>query len=121
MAAKPGLKPADKSTRRGVILDGRERRMRWANSKGQLTLLHEVTKLRFLFPGVRDTHIPWTPQQRESEHRVNPEAWPERTADQNRTTSVIWGPPLGEKTASQATDLANLITEFSCRNSDSNS
>jgi hypothetical protein len=61
---------------RGVILDGRERRMSRANSKGQLTLLHEVAKPRFLFPRVSDANILCTPQHFESEHRVNPDAWP---------------------------------------------
>jgi hypothetical protein len=60
----------------GVPLVGRERRMSGVNSKDLLTLLHEVTKPRVLFPWVGNTNIPWTPQQLESEHRVNPEAWP---------------------------------------------
>ena len=70
--------------------------MSGANSKGQLTFLHEVTKPRFLFPGVRDTKIPWTPQQLESEHRVYPEAWPGATADPNRTVCDMESAPWVE-------------------------
>ena len=58
-----------------VILEGREL-MGGASSKGQLILLREVTMPRALVLGVKYTNIPWTPEQRVSEHRVNPEAWP---------------------------------------------